>query len=337
MSEKYQQYKKEDFLNDESFIRYIRGGSPDAAWWEAYQHAAPENLRELQDAAAALRLIFTAKRIFPAPQLADEVWHSIAKGMDADSRKPLLRQIRRRWIGVAAAVLLLITGSVAWYMFARTTIHTAYGKMSAIVLPDSSTIILNSNSVVSYKKYWGSGRKREVWLEGEAFFEVRHLKKDRGPVLPAEQFIVHTQQVDVAVLGTTFNVKERHGITEVGLRTGAVQITAHEQQLRLQPGEVAQFNRQSGLMKLSPKAVQAVSAWKNHTLIMDEMQVSEILQLLEDNYGYHAVITDTTILNKRFKGIFPVKNEDDIIFVLAGLLQMDIEKKDHQLIFKQRF
>ncbi|MFB6457160.1 FecR family protein [Chitinophaga sp. Hz27] len=336
MSERYQQYSKQDFLDDDSFIRYIRGESRDSAVWEPYVRSAPDNLKALEDAADELRLLLTARRILPSRQTEEAVWISIQQQIAVDARQPAMRLVRRRWIAAAAAILLLIISSTAYYRLAKTTIHTDYGKVANIVLPDSSTIVLNSNSVISYKKYWKEGATREIWLQGEAFFEVRHLKKDSAPIRPGERFVVHTQQLDVEVLGTTFNVKARRGVTEVGLRYGAVQLLAqNQQQMRLKPGDVAQFSTSSGLIMLSPKAVVAVSAWKNHQLMMDNMSVREITHLLEDTYGYHSVITDTTILNKTVQGAIAVKNEDDIIFILQGILQMNIEKKDHQLIFKQ--
>nr|WP_255578220.1 FecR family protein [Chitinophaga sp. sic0106] len=237
----------------------------------------------------------------------------------------------------AAAAAVLVVGITAYFQLADKKVHTEYGKLASIMLPDSSEVLLNANSTISYKKNWENGQPREIWLNGEAYFEVRHLKQDSLPVSPSERFIVHTKHLDVEVLGTVFNVKERRGVTEVGLRSGAVQLKSHQgQQLLLQPGDVARFTETTQQLQRTTEEVNTVSAWKNKQLIMNNMTVQQITQLLEDTYGYQSTITDSTILNKKIQGDITVNNEDDIIFILSGILKMNIEKKDHMLIFKQR-
>ncbi|MBV7529222.1 FecR family protein [Chitinophaga sp. sic0106] len=335
MSELYQQYNKQDFLDDDSFVRFVRGEQSDA--WEEYVQSAPPNLREFQAARAELQLLLTAKRILPSATAESEVWESIRTSIEQVTHQSHLRVVRKRWMVAAAAAAVLVVGITAYFQLADKKVHTEYGKLASIMLPDSSEVLLNANSTISYKKNWENGQPREIWLNGEAYFEVRHLKQDSLPVSPSERFIVHTKHLDVEVLGTVFNVKERRGVTEVGLRSGAVQLKSHQgQQLLLQPGDVARFTETTQQLQRTTEEVNTVSAWKNKQLIMNNMTVQQITQLLEDTYGYQSTITDSTILNKKIQGDITVNNEDDIIFILSGILKMNIEKKDHMLIFKQR-
>ncbi len=116
-----------------------------------------------------------------------------------------------RIAGVASvAILLVISGWLLWFsgekknlqvteVAARDSVVVAHnGERKTILLPDSTTVHLNSGSRLNYNKDFGKGN-REVWLSGEAFFEVT---KDA-----THPFWVNTNRMMVKVLGTVFNVK----------------------------------------------------------------------------------------------------------------------------------
>jgi transmembrane sensor len=233
--------------------------------------------------------------------------------------------------------LLLLIGSGLFYYTGNKTIATGYGKTLRIQLSDQSLVTLNANSSITYARHWWSGSRREVWLSGEAFFDVAHLKKDSLPVKEGERFVVHTAHLDVEVLGTRFNVKERRGITQVGLTAGSVQLRwkGNPQTMSLQPGEQASYQATTGQVHKVVKDMNEVNAWKEHRLVMNNATVGEIIQQLEDNYGYKAVLEDPSITGRKIQGTIPVKNEDNIIFILSGILKVNIEKKDSLLIFRR--
>ncbi|MGO4291968.1 FecR family protein [Chitinophaga sp. RAB17] len=339
MSEQYKNYSKQDFLEDAYFIAYVRNRGVDAVdFWTAWMAAEPANLASMKAAEQELRLLLTVKRIYPPAGLADEVWNHISSDIvAANERKLQLRVSRRKWLA-AAAVGLLVLGSAGMLKYlGNKTVTTGYGKTVSIVLSDESRIILNANSTLTYAKHWWSGSRREVWLSGEAFFEVVHLKNDSLPVKEGERFVVHTPNLDVEVLGTVFNVKERRGITKVGLTYGSVKVKLKDNSTALQllPGEQASYDPQTHQLQKAAKDMSEVNAWKDNKLVMNNASVGEIIHLLEDTYGYKAVLEDPAIVNKRIEGTIPVKNEDNIIFILSGILKVNIEKKDSLLIFRR--
>src|SRR5690606_18604809 len=94
-------------------------------------------------------------------------------------------------------------------------VRTDYGERKPYLLPDGSYVMLNGNSSLKFTD-WESDGIRQVWLDGEALFDVVHMSDDRP-------FIVRTAGgVDVNVLGTRFNVKMRKGTAEVLLQKGRV-------------------------------------------------------------------------------------------------------------------
>ena len=132
--------------------------------------------------------------------------------------------------------LLIVFGSVAVIIFLSTGLYLFKNKSSAIqtsqlnhviaqngsrnqtVLPDGSVVWLNGGSTLSYNTNF-LGKTREVYLKGEAFFDV--VKK------PNEPFIVHANTVDIKVLGTAFNVKSyiEDDKVEATLIRGVIQVT----------------------------------------------------------------------------------------------------------------
>lgn len=341
MSEQYKNYSKQDFLEDVYFIAFVKQTSADAiAFWETWAASAPANLPLMRAAEQELRLLLTAKRIYPPAGLVDDVWADIARDIAVGkSLRPPFRMTRRHWLATAAAaavLLAVLTTGIAVYT-GNKTITTGYGKTARIELSDQSRIILNANSSLTYAKHWWSNSRREVWLTGEAFFEVVHLKHDTLPLKEAERFVVHTGDLDVEVLGTVFNVKERRGITKVGLTYGSVKVILNNKTAALQlvPGEQASYNPQTKQLQKEVKDMSEVNAWKDNKLVMNNASVGEIIHVLEDTYGYKAVLEDPAIINKRIEGTIPVKNEDNIIFILSGILKVNIEKKDSLLIFRR--
>lgn len=83
---------------------------------------------------------------------------------------------------------------------------TQYGEQRVVELPDHSVVSLNANSTLRFRNDWSQANTlREVWLDGEAFFSVQKQEGAAGPA----KFIVHTNDLDVEVLGTRFNVSNR--------------------------------------------------------------------------------------------------------------------------------
>src|SRR5690606_17847152 len=97
--------------------------------------------------------------------------------------------------------IILFTGLAYMFLHNNQVIHsTAYGQILHVTLPDSSKVILNGNTSLSYDGHWVGDDSREVYLEGEAFFSVVHTHHNL-------KFIVNTSsQMRVEVLGTEFNV-----------------------------------------------------------------------------------------------------------------------------------
>ena len=225
------------------------------------------------------------------------------------------------YLKMAAAIALILTVSFVWWQFAhqeKTEFHTAYGEHLRVVLPDSSTVILNGNSVLRYAKEWSQRSRREVWVEGEAFFDVMHTVND-------QQFVVHTGYGEnVQVLGTRFNVKIRRGKTEVMLERGKVRFEVsrffRNETVYLAPGELVSLE-DSQLSKTSVNPLQ-YSGWTYHKLYFDHTELSGVVEMLEDTYGLKIVLADPTLADRKLSGEIDSRNVADILGAIEESLNV---------------
>lgn len=135
--------------------------------------------------------------------------------------KPVQNTGRMRWVAAAASLALLITAGGFYYIYQRGSMMqkvTAKGQKSTFIMEDGTRVTLNADSKLEYSEDFAT-KNREVYLTGEAFFDV-HAD-------PQKPFIIHTSKMDIKVLGTAFNVKSYpdEASSEATLITGAIEVT----------------------------------------------------------------------------------------------------------------
>jgi ferric-dicitrate binding protein FerR (iron transport regulator) len=240
---------------------------------------------------------------------------------------------------IAAVVLLTVGVGVLAYYTSSTEekISTQYAEIKKLQLPDHSTITLNAHSVIRYDKKWDTSKPREVWLTGEAYFEVAHLHKGTAPVKPGERFIVHANGVDVEVLGTSFSINNRHEAAQIILTSGSIELKFTDKKINnilMKPGEMVKYTKASQKIEKQTAGPLTTSAWKEHRLEFDQTSLKEVLQLLKDDYGLEATVEDPELWNKTISGTISSDSTDLVIKGLSVLLDINIEQKNQTLILK---
>jgi transmembrane sensor len=205
--------------------------------------------------------------------------------------KPLFEKFKY----VAAAVAILLIAVTAFWIASPTSndapalqqyteIVAPLGQKAKIVLPDSSYVWLNSGSSLKYRGSFNI-KEREVFLKGEAFFDVKH-NKSKG-------FRVKTGILDVNVYGTAFNVKNYDNDThqEITVAEGKVGVSGRGKEIRqLMPGEQALLNKKSNKFTFAKTDPEIVSSWKNNELIFDNTPLTEVIKYMERWYGVNITI-----------------------------------------------
>ena len=205
------------------------------------------------------------------------------------------------------------------------TIVVPRGTTYKLRLADGSRVLLSPASELTYPVRFDSLSPREVTLKGEAFFEV--AKADN-------RFIVHTQQSQVQVYGTIFNVLARNGkADETVLLEGSVGVTpkvAHGRETLLRPGECSWVDS-AGQVTVAAADLAVYTAKRNGYLLFNGKTVREILRELELYYDV-AFVEESALTNQRayvlsFKLDEPLRDALDVLKAVADV-QFTIQGKE---------
>ena len=350
----YAAYSTEDFLADESFQAFVAGHDAAAGqFWRAWLAQHPAQQAAADEAMALLRLLATAQAAPLPQQLQQAEAAKLWQVMQAPAARPALRVGRaRRWVGAGVAALVLGAAGLGVWQYhpsapAPVSTWTSYatrpGEHRELTLPDNSRVTLNANSVLRLATTWQPGRAREVWLTGEAFFQVQHTAPaplTAVATAPANvKFTVHAGPLDVAVLGTQFDVLNRAGRTNVVLQSGQVQLrhrlAGRTEELLLKPGEMAEFLPAAPTAPLAKRTVNAplYAAWTSGHLDFDDTPLAEVITLLEDAYGLHITLRTPALRQQKLSGSVPNQDLDVLLNTLAKSLDTKVHRTGSQVRF----
>jgi len=335
-------YNASDFINDDDYKHWIKYGvEKTPGYWHAVKLTWPQKADEMEQA-ANLILVLSTQASAPHETGRQRVWNNVLLSMQQPSPPRtwpgILYQYRRYAAIFLLGVLLSAAGWYYWYT--RPVIfHTGYGQTQLIVLPDQSAVTLNANSTLRYHRHWHADKRRELWLEGEAYLEVKHLNLHPEQINRGDEFVLHADQVDITVLGTIFNVKSRRGITTVSLKSGQVKVSSQangQQFIVMQPGELVTYRPQTAQLEKQVAAPELFNAWTDHKMALSNTTVNDILQSLEDTYGQKIIIEDSAMGSRRIDGIVPMRNMEDALFVISNILGTKTVKADSVWVLKKK-
>lgn len=232
-----------------------------------------------------------------------------------ESEKPIMRSLWIRIASIAAIFIVgLLAGSVITYLISsfnkpveQLVFETPRGEKSMVKLPDGSEVWLNANSRLVYNSF--SSTHRQVELKGEAFFKV--AKNEHAP------FIVKTNECDIKVLGTTFNVMayDEFGRKEITLLSGKINVQMYGNEQVLKPGQ-ALILKDKKAQIAEVNALQA-SLWVDNKFNFWNIPLSELIKRLENWYDVDITLENLTKREVNFTGTF--KNEETIWQVLDAI------------------
>ncbi len=252
--------------------------------------------------------------------------------LDTQAR-PAPNRFQRLFIryAAAAAVIAAILALYQWFPrqhAAWSTIHTGYGQISRITLPDGSAVTLNANTTLKFDSTMLPGKVREVWLQGEAFFDIKPA---------AGVFTVHAGQVlDIAVLGTQFNVHNNDSTVQVVLNSGRVKLSAveseHSAAMVLEPGEMAVYRNTAGLLDKRPADTVALTGWKDNVFTFHQASLSAIATVIQRQFGVQVLFAQSQLDTLLFTGTAPANNLELFLSILERSLDIRIDKPNNRQI-----
>ena len=182
-------------------------------------------------------------------------------------------------------------------------------EVCTVLLPDSSTVYLNSQAKLKYPTHFA--KERRVYLDGEAYFVVR---KQNG-----KRFIVHTvSEAEVEVLGTEFNVKTNRQGASTTLVSGAVKFISRtadkkESAVLIQPGQKISYDAETGKSKVEEVDIEREIGWKDGKIVLEDCPLQEALDILSKKYHVTFRIINDELQNSRFTGTIKNQGVEQII------------------------
>lgn len=226
-----------------------------------------------------------------------------------------------KWMQIAAAIALPICFIIMGFMYHKnqqyasipmTKINTQADEQANITLPDGTIVSINSLSELNYAPQSFCQDNREVYFEGEA-----HYKVTRDPQHP---FIIHSQGMEIKVLGTEFNVinRTKEDIAEVALMKGSVMLTSlvTNDTYTMKPNEIVKINKQTGHMDIEQSFhIEDAYAWQQKQMVFHDATIQKVINSLEKKYGMSIKLKAN--INENFTGTLPTNNQEEAMKILS--------------------
>ena len=273
------------------------------------------------------------------PSEIHQNWQKIQSNINLEIESKLQKTKRNlNLFRYAAIFILLISIPTIIYLFqfksnnqqlTYTTIVANFGQISKVILPDSTTIWVNSGSTLKYNNQFSS-TNRDIELIGEAYFKVTKNKK-----LP---LIVKSGDLNVKVLGTEFCVSaypEEKNI-QVILEKGKVRlssITNSNFKYEIKPGEMANFNKEKNELNISNVNTNLYTSWKDGIINIYNLTLSELVNKLEKRYNQKFLVDEKI---KDLHYTFTIKNENlsSVLNLMEQITPIDAIQKGNVIKLK---
>ncbi|MFC4632430.1 FecR family protein [Dokdonia ponticola] len=279
-----------------------------------------EAFEKLDDADLSQEILEEATR-FKVPDHYHVDDFETFKAQKATRKETSTKVIRLPWLRKLSSIAAIVVITLGlYYVFTsqnQTTITTQIAQKETITLPDQSQVTLNAMSSIRYAEDTWS-EKRELSLEGEAFFKVAKGAK----------FDVKTNDGVVSVLGTSFNVKQRDQFFEVICYEGLVSVTYNNQLIKLPAGNTFRLDHgvttQGTIFGEGPQ-------WINYRSVFSKVAVAEVFKEVERQYDVQIDFSniDSTIL---FSGGFEHIDLTEALTSITGPLKMTFTKQNNSVV-----
>lgn len=241
---------------------------------------------------------------------------------------------RKIWISViSVAAILFIVFAVDLYFtdqkhLNKSSVISRFSSVKEnrlIQLPDGSTVIVSPGSKLNYPSSFDGLAKREVYLDGQAYFDVKHN--------PLKPFIIYTGKLKTIVLGTAFEINAWSDESEIRVTVSRGKVKVEDENNRIL--SIITPNHQITYNLLNEKSIQKVVnapeylAWKDHDLLLSDVTIAEASALLEDRFQVKILIRDDHLKSKRFTTT--VLKEERIETILNSIAEFNDAKYTYDI------
>jgi transmembrane sensor len=226
-------------------------------------------------------------------------------------------------IGIAALTFFLFHNNPG-QVIAVITVQ-ATNTVKADSLPDGSVVTLNKHSQVSYPEKFAND-KRVLQLNGEAFFKVQPNKE--------KPFEVHTNNVTITVVGTSFNVRSRGDTTEIIVETGVVEVATDKQTVILKAGQKAITGFSEAILQKQANTDQLYNYYRSKKFVCEATPLWKLIEKLNEAYDVHIVIENEALRNEPYTTVFDNQPLDKILGIISTTFNTSVIKEKGKIILR---
>ena len=241
----------------------------------------------------------------------------------------LVRRARFGWVRIAAAVAIIIgIGFLAyWALNDRVKEMTVAAQQTPLtdILPDGSLVIVNKGSSISYPSKF-KGKTRQVALEGEAFFNVTPGKE--------KPFIISINDVQISVVGTSFNVKNINGNTEVVVESGIVKVSRGGKSVELNANEKLLAEAKDSVMVKEEVSDQLYKYYRTKEFVCDDTPLWKIVEKINEAYHSHIVFGDPALREMPLTATFYNESLEQVLNVISITFNIKVIKQGNTIILQ---
>lgn len=342
-------------LMNDSFVRFLKGkaSEEEEAHWNDWKQKSNRNA---QLVLKGRKLLNKGVQTLPKPN-SDADFNRLLTRIESSDQKQSFNQTRNNsrkivWASMAASIcLLLFTGYLARSYFLKNSsavesrfaaieyrvIETETGQKTTVQYSDNSKITINANSKLRIPIRMIESDTMQVWLEGEALFNITKKEKPES-----RKFIVHTPDGKISVLGTKFSVNTTREQSEVVLAEGSVRISVQNEadknpsEYLMSPGEKALFNYNFDKILVEKVNTEVYTSWAGNNLVLDNTPLSVLINRIEFTYDVKVSVEDEKLLNKKLTGRFNISNLNFLLKGLSKMLDVDIDQQKQAVTIKEK-
>lgn len=282
---------------------------------------------------------------------AQHAWEEFRSRNSNRMKKPVHRKISKAplyVLRIAAVVLASVFAGVFMQytltnsgdseqvseFYIMETIETQKGEKARVSFSDGTKVMLNSASSIQFPKEF-QGSNREVYLEGEAYFEVAHD--------PDHPFIVHVQDTEVEVLGTEFNVRgwKEDPAVEVAVRDGKVAVGSTDTQLEDHPQIILTKDLYTSVNRGAPPSpAQSINItshliWTHGGLFFDNVPFLQVIRDIERRFNVNIKGVDADLMEIPYTGTFQYAELDEVLSVVAASMGFEYQRDGSEIIINK--
>ena len=209
------------------------------------------------------------------------------------------------------------------------TLSVPYAKRLHLVFSDGSSVFLNAGTTIKFPVKFLKGQPREVFLNGEAFFDIVKDKK--------HAFIVQSNRLRTKVYGTKFNVNSyrNNELDQIVLQEGSVGVKSNGEQIKtnteilLKPNEIAILDKTDLLYKQKVD-IKSHIAWVKGVFMFKNERFEDIFKKLERHYDVSIQINQPALNDSRYTGTFDIETIAEVLKTFSQLkgFSYEIDNKE---------